>query len=75
MWGKKKPDTPQAAAPEPRNLQLNPTSKPAPASLEGTTKMNKDVMHPTGAIVARGVAVGSKPPCERRNLGQRRPVH
>ncbi len=46
MWGNKKPDTPQAADPEPKNLQTNQPPKPAPAYLEGTTKMNKDVMRP-----------------------------
>src|SRR6266436_3048928 len=56
MWGNKKPDTPQAADPEPRNLQLDQTPKPAPASLEGPTKMNKDVMRPTGATADRATA-------------------
>jgi cytoskeletal protein CcmA (bactofilin family) len=48
MWGKKKPDTTQAADPEPTNLQTNQPPKPASAAREGTTKMNKDVMRPAG---------------------------
>src|SRR5258707_10144070 len=48
MWGKKKPDTAQAADPESTNLQTNQPPKPASASWEGTTKMNKDVMRPAG---------------------------
>ncbi len=48
MWGKKKPDTTQAADPEPTNLQTNQPPKPASASWEGTTKMNQDVMRPAG---------------------------
>src|SRR4029077_16656501 len=48
MWSKKKPDTTQAADPEPTNLQTNQPPKPATASWEGTTKMNKDVMRPAG---------------------------
>ncbi len=56
MWGNKKPDMPRAEDPEPRNLQLDQTPKPAPASLEGPTKMNKDVMRPTGATSDRATA-------------------
>jgi cytoskeletal protein CcmA (bactofilin family) len=48
-WGNKKPDTPQPVTPESKNLQMNQLPKPVPASWEGTTKMNKDVMRPTGA--------------------------
>jgi cytoskeletal protein CcmA (bactofilin family) len=48
MWGKKKPDTTQAADPEPTNLQTNQPPKPASASWEGITKMNQDVMRPGG---------------------------
>ena len=48
MWSKKKPDTTQAAGAEPTNLQTNDLPKPATASWEGTTKMNKDVMRPAG---------------------------
>ncbi len=56
MWGNKKPDTPQAADLEPKNLQTNQPPKPAPASWEGTTKMNKDVMRPAGATADRATA-------------------
>src|SRR5260370_28157595 len=48
MWGNKKSHPPQAADPEPKNWQTNQPPKPAPASSEGTTKMNKDVMRPAG---------------------------
>ena len=53
MWDKKKPDTTQAADPESTNLQTNQPPKPASASWEGTTKMNKDVMHPAGETADR----------------------
>jgi hypothetical protein len=53
MWGKKKPDTTRTAEPEPTNLQTNQPPKPASASWEGTTKMNKDVMRPGGEIADR----------------------
>jgi cytoskeletal protein CcmA (bactofilin family) len=53
MWGKKKPDKTQAAEPEPTNLQTNQPPKPASASCEGTTKMNKDVMRPAGETADR----------------------
>src|SRR6266849_6018302 len=49
MWSKKKPDTTQAADPEPTNLQTNQSLKTATASWEGTTKMSEDVMRPAGA--------------------------
>jgi len=48
-WSNKKSQTPQPLDSEPKNLRMNRPPKPAPASLEGTTKMNKDVMRPTGA--------------------------
>ena len=56
MWGKKKPDTTQAADPESTNLQTNQPPKPARASWEGTTKMNKDVMRPAGGTTDRATA-------------------
>jgi cytoskeletal protein CcmA (bactofilin family) len=56
MWGKKKPDTPQAAAPEPRILLTNQPLKPAPASWEGTTKKSTDAMRPLGATADRATA-------------------
>jgi cytoskeletal protein CcmA (bactofilin family) len=48
MWRSKKPDTPQTADPEPKNLQTNQPLKPALASWE-ETKVNKGVMRPKGA--------------------------
>jgi len=56
MWGNKKPDTPQAAQPEPKNLQSNQPPKPAPATWEGTTAMSTDAMRPLGATVDRATA-------------------
>ena len=55
-WSNKKSQTPQPLDPEPKNLQMNRPPKPAPASLEGTTKMNKDVMRPTGATADHATA-------------------
>ncbi|SRR6266852_2939886 len=56
MWRNKKPDTPQGVDPEPKNLQTNRPLKPAPASWEGTTKMNNDVVRPAGATLDRATA-------------------
>jgi cytoskeletal protein CcmA (bactofilin family) len=56
MWRKKKPDTTQAADPESTNLQTNQPPKPARASWEGTTKMNKDVMRPAGGTTDRALS-------------------
>src|SRR3989441_11617638 len=49
MWGNKKPDRPQGAGSEPKNLQTNQAPKQAPGSWEGTPKKRSDAMHPTGA--------------------------
>jgi cytoskeletal protein CcmA (bactofilin family) len=56
MWGNKKPDTPQAAQPEPKNLHSNQPPKPAPATWEGTTAMSTDAMRPLGATADRATA-------------------
>ena len=56
MWSNKKPETPEAADPEPKNVQTNQPPKPAPTSWEGPPKMNKDVMNP-----ARATADGATP--------------
>jgi cytoskeletal protein CcmA (bactofilin family) len=56
MWGDKKPHTPQAVDPGLKNVQANQSLKAAPASREGTTKMNKDVVRPTGATADRVMA-------------------
>jgi cytoskeletal protein CcmA (bactofilin family) len=56
MWGHKKPDMPQAADPEPKNLQTNQPPKPAPGSWEGMTKTGKDAVGPTGAMADRTTA-------------------
>src|SRR5260370_33746550 len=56
MWSNKKPETPQAVGPEPKNVQMNQPPKPAPASWEGTTKMSKDAMRPAGATADRAKA-------------------
>jgi len=56
MWGNKKPDKPPPADAGLRNVQTNQSLRPAPASWERTTKMNKDVMRPTGATPDRVMA-------------------
>src|SRR6267154_1897120 len=56
MWDHKKPDMPQAADPEPKNLQTNQPPKPAPWSLEGITKKGKDSVGPPGATADRATA-------------------
>lgn len=62
MWGNaKKPDTPQAAQPEPKSFaanqpNLNQAPKPAPATWEGTNAMSTDAMRPLGATGDRATA-------------------
>jgi cytoskeletal protein CcmA (bactofilin family) len=58
MWGNKKPDTPQPAQPEPKNIPVNPLppAKPAAATWEGTTAMSTDAMRPLGATADRSTA-------------------
>ena len=56
MWGNKKSHTSQAVDPEPKNVKINQAPKPAPASLEGTTKIDRDVMGPAGATADRATA-------------------
>src|SRR5712664_4500563 len=56
MWDHKKPDMPQAADPEPKNLQTNQPPKPAPGSLEGITKTGKDSVGPPGETADRVMA-------------------
>jgi cytoskeletal protein CcmA (bactofilin family) len=56
MWGNKKPDSPQAAHPEAKNLPTNQPLKPAPAAWEGTTAMSTDAMRPLGATADRAAA-------------------
>jgi cytoskeletal protein CcmA (bactofilin family) len=56
MWGNKKPDTPQAAQPEPKNSILNQPPKPAPATWEDKPAMSTDAMRPLGATADRATA-------------------
>jgi cytoskeletal protein CcmA (bactofilin family) len=56
MWGNKKPETPQAAQPETKNLPVNPPPKPAAATWEGATAMSTDAMRPLGATADRSTA-------------------
>ncbi|PYT53124.1 MAG: cell shape determination protein CcmA [Acidobacteria bacterium] len=56
MWGNKKPDTPQTAQPERKNLPTNQPPKPAPVAWEGTTAMSTDAMRPLGATADRATA-------------------
>src|SRR5260370_24267725 len=53
MWGNKKPYTPQAAQPVPKNLQTNQPPKPAPATWEDKPAMSTDAMRPLGATADR----------------------
>jgi cytoskeletal protein CcmA (bactofilin family) len=60
MWSNKRPDTPQAASPEPRNLHSNELPRPAAATWEGTTAMSTDAMRPLGGTGDRaGARLGS----------------
>jgi cytoskeletal protein CcmA (bactofilin family) len=56
MWGNKKSNKPQTAAPEPRNLQTNEPPRRAKALWEGTPTMSQDSMGPTGATADRATA-------------------
>src|SRR5271165_696291 len=56
MWGNKKPDTPQAAQPEPKNSIFNQPPKPAPATWEDKPAMSTDAMRPLGATADRATA-------------------
>src|SRR5258705_13997668 len=56
MWRNKKPDTPQDADPEPKNLQTNQLPKAAPAFREGITNTGRDAVGPTEAMADRATA-------------------
>jgi len=56
MWGSKKPERPQAADPEPKNLQTNRPLKPTPTVCERTTQVNKDSSCPTGETADRAAS-------------------
>jgi cytoskeletal protein CcmA (bactofilin family) len=59
-WSNKKPDTPQAAQPDQRNFNSNESSRPAPATWEGTSVMSTDAVRPLGASGDRaGARLGS----------------
>ena len=73
MWGDKKSHTPQAVDPGLKNVKTNQSLKATPAFWERTPKMNNDAICPTEATADR--AAGAELACERRNLGQRGPVH
>ncbi len=60
MWGNKKPDTPQTAQPERKNLPTNQPPKPAPVAWEGTTAMSTDAMRPLGATADQGEISGNE---------------
>jgi len=49
MWSNKKPDTPKAEDSQPTNLQTTQPTKVTPAFWQRTTKMNNNVIRPTGA--------------------------
>jgi cytoskeletal protein CcmA (bactofilin family) len=54
MWGNtKRPDTPQAAQPEPKNFNTtNQPPKSAPAAWEETNAMSTDAMRPLGGATS-----------------------
>jgi cytoskeletal protein CcmA (bactofilin family) len=56
MWSNKKPETPQDAQPEPKNLPTKQPPKLVPATWEGTTAMSTDAMRPLGATADRATA-------------------
>lgn len=56
MWGSKKPESPQAADPEPRDLQKNPPLESVPALRERTTELNKDASRPAGETAERAAS-------------------
>ncbi len=56
MWGNKKPDTPQAAQPEQKNLTTNQPTKYAPAAWEDKPAMSTDALRPMGATADRATA-------------------
>jgi cytoskeletal protein CcmA (bactofilin family) len=56
MWGNKKPDTPQAAQPEPTSPIINQPPKPVPATWEGKPAMSTDSMRPLSATGDRSSA-------------------
>ncbi len=58
MWSNKKPETPQPAQPDAKNIQNNPNTPPKPsaATWEGTTAMSTDAMRPMGATADRATA-------------------
>jgi cytoskeletal protein CcmA (bactofilin family) len=59
MWSNKRPDTPQAAQPEPKNLYSNEPPRPASATWEGTSTMSTDAMRPLGGTERAGARLGS----------------
>ena len=56
MWSSKKPDSPQTAQPEPKNLTMNQPPKHAPATWEGTNSMSTDAMRPLTTTPDRATA-------------------
>src|SRR5258708_19582178 len=56
MWSNKKPDTPKAADSEPANSQATQPTKVTPAFWQRTTRMNNNVIRPTGATADRVIA-------------------
>jgi cytoskeletal protein CcmA (bactofilin family) len=57
MWGNtKRPETPQAAQPEPKNLNTNQPPKFAPATREEINVMSTDAMRPLGGATSGATA-------------------
>jgi hypothetical protein len=76
MWGNKKSHTPQAVDPEPKNWQNKAAAKARSGVVGGN---NQDLQGCDGVSGSdsgpRDSVAWIEPACERRNLGQRGPVH
>lgn len=56
MWRSKKPNQPEAAKPESKNLQGTQPSGPDTSSLQGTTQVDKEAVGPTEPMVGKVAA-------------------
>ena len=59
MWGRKKPDEPRAAKPEPKNLQGNQAPEPPIASLQGHARVNGGPVGATRAMANVAARLGA----------------
>jgi len=58
MWFNKKPDRPQAANLERKNVQTNQPLKSVAGQLEKDSQMNRDTIRPERESGSRSVAIG-----------------